>query len=425
MKILLMSVGTRGDVEPFLSLAELLKEDGHEFVGVFPEQFRDLTESAGVRFRSLGPEFLDLLDTRAGRLAMGGDGARWRKVSSLISLARQSMPVQRQMTTHQQEIVEEEAPDMILHNGKATYPILWSLLHPGKAIHISAVPYLVHEVADHPHIGMGDGHLGTAYNKLSYKIANFGLIQTIKTTAKWLKFPEKVTSKRIRQALVNEPMVYCVSPTLFPRPAYWPDHVDVLGYQERDKVLDWQPSAALTAFLDKHDRTLLVTFGSMTNQHPAEKTAMFLDILEEQGIPAILNTSSGGLVEPESYNRDMFHFVKQIPYDWAFERMHAVIHHGGSGTTHMALRKGCASMIIPHIIDQFLWNDVVAKSGAGPKGQSIGKLTRPRLEQDIRALWNNAAYKQRAEAIAQQMRYEDYGAQIKRMVNGHPTAQEK
>jgi len=34
MKILLMSIGSRGDVEPFLSTVEFLKEKGHEVIGV-------------------------------------------------------------------------------------------------------------------------------------------------------------------------------------------------------------------------------------------------------------------------------------------------------------------------------------------------------------------------------------------------------
>jgi sterol 3beta-glucosyltransferase len=420
MKILLISIGTRGDVEPFLSLAEILKDDGHEFVGAFPEQFRELTEAAGIRFQSLGAEFLDLLDTKAGRLAMGGDGGRWRKFGSLVSLARQSMPIQRAMTARQHQITLEEEPDLILHNGKATFPLLWSLSNPTRAIHISAVPYLVHEVTDHPHIGMGNSNLGSFLNRLTYKLANFGLIQTIKSTAKWLKLPDRATTASIKRALNEEKMVYCVSPSLFPRPDYWPNHVHVLGYQERNKVLDWQPSEDLKAFLGRHDQCLLVTFGSMSNQHPIEKTAMFLETLEAQGIPAVFNTAAGGLVEPETYNRDLFHFVDQIPYDWAFERVHTVIHHGGSGTTHMALRKGCASMIIPHIIDQFLWNDVVHKLGAGPKGQSIGKVNRDRLARDIKDLWNNPSYKAQAEQISVHMKTEDFTQQLRQLIGKSP-----
>lgn len=51
MKIILISIGTRGDVEPFLAIAEILKEKGHRVIGAFPEQFRALTNRTGNQGR--------------------------------------------------------------------------------------------------------------------------------------------------------------------------------------------------------------------------------------------------------------------------------------------------------------------------------------------------------------------------------------
>lgn len=44
MKIVLISIGTRGDMEPFLAIGEILKEKEHRVICAFPEQFRDLAE---------------------------------------------------------------------------------------------------------------------------------------------------------------------------------------------------------------------------------------------------------------------------------------------------------------------------------------------------------------------------------------------
>ena len=73
-------------------------------------------------------------------------------------------------------------------------------------------------------------------------------------------------------------------------------------------------------------------------------------------------------------------------------------------------------MIIPHIIDQFLWNDVVHKLGAGPKGQSIGKVNKDRLAKDIKDLWSNPSYKAQAEQIAAQMKTEDFSKQLRQLI---------
>ncbi len=87
-------------------------------------------------------------------------------------------------------------------------------------------------------------------------------------------------------------------------------------------------------------------------------------------------------------------------------RINKETHHGGSGTTHTALKHGCASLVVPHFIDQFYWNRVVAKVGAGPKGISIKKLEATRFETLLLDLLNNPSYKERAEWVATQMNSE-------------------
>ena len=46
MKIILISIGIRGDMEPFLAIGEILKEKGHQVICAFPEQFRNLAEDS-------------------------------------------------------------------------------------------------------------------------------------------------------------------------------------------------------------------------------------------------------------------------------------------------------------------------------------------------------------------------------------------
>ena len=48
MNFLLISVGTRGDVEPFVAIAELLYKKGHQVTCLFPEQFRKMVEESNI-----------------------------------------------------------------------------------------------------------------------------------------------------------------------------------------------------------------------------------------------------------------------------------------------------------------------------------------------------------------------------------------
>lgn len=114
------------------------------------------------------------------------------------------------------------------------------------------------------------------------------------------------------------------------------------------------------------------------------------------------------MIKPDVYDAELLYFVAKIPYDRILPQMYGVIHHGGSGTTHLALKYGCAVMIIPHIIDQFVWDTIIADLGVGPRGVKVSKITMHNLEPKLLDLVNNNAFKQKAEQVARQMAQEDF-----------------
>ena len=366
MKILLISIGTRGDMEPFLAIGEMLEKKGHEVICSFPEHYRNLAKESNLKFASLGRKYTKLLNSDAWKAFMGGGSTGLRKLFSLISLGIESSQINKELIFKQYEIIKSQRPDRILYNGKSIYPIIWEINNKGKTIIISPVPY-IHYVKGHTHVAF-HSNFGTFFNKLSYSFADFGLAITIKIAIKWLNIQRKITKRKIKETISSRKVIYTISPTLFPKPGYWNKNIKVLGYHERDKTINWKPDQNLEKYLVKHNKILFVTFGSMINPNPEKKTKVILDILEKHNIPAIINTASGGLIKPSKYNKKLFHFVKQVPYDWIFPKIYAVIHHGGSGTTHTAIKHGCATMIIPHIIDQYAWNDLVSDLGIGPVG---------------------------------------------------------
>ncbi len=405
MKILLISIGTRGDMEPFLAIGDILKEKGHEVLCVFPEMFRNLAEESNLKFASLGKKYTKTMNSDAWKAFMGGSTGL-RKLFSLISLSRESSQTNKELIFKQYEIIKKERPDRILYNGKSNYPIIWEINNRGKTILISPFPY-VHYVKGHTHIGF-HSNFGSFFNKLTYSFADFGLTIAIKIAIKLLNIQRKITQRKIKKTISSRKAIYTISPTLFPEPEYWNKNIKVLGYHERDKTINWKPEKNLEKYLAKHDKILFLTFGSMTNPNPKEKTRVILDILEKNNIPAIINTASGGLIKPLKYNTKLFHFVKQVPYDWIFPKIYAVIHHGGSGTTHAAIKHGCATMIIPHMIDQYAWNDIVNDLDIGPVGIAISKIKSKNLEPKILDLFLNQSYKIKAHKLSKKMKEEDY-----------------
>lgn len=413
MKFVLVSIGSRGDVEPFIALADLLIARGHEVHIQLPEQFEKLVENKLVHFHSLGPELMDLLNSSLGRVVMGGKGALWQKPRAVYQLGKINQKISIDMAQLQKELIHQVKPDRVLYSSKSTYAMIWSVDHPGQAIYVSPIPYIQRTKTSAQLLFKKN--YGAFINKLTYDLAEWGLNLHLMKTAKKLGITN-IQKKDLKKALYENAVVYTISPQLFKSPYDWPPQRKVLGYQERDKTLNWKAPEALVRFLEKHQKILFITFGSMTNPAPEEKTQTILDVLKKLRIPAIINTSEGGLIQPKNYDESNIYFISQVPYDWLLPKIYAVMHHGGAGTTHLSIKYRCASLIMPHIVDQFVWNRIIARKGLGPLGIKVSKITEDRLSPLVQDLWNNQRYKQEAVRIGDLMRAENYEDQIIKMI---------
>lgn len=403
-KILLTSLGTRGDMEPFIAIGEALRKKGHEVVYCIPVQFGPLLP-VSARFHPLSGKFIELIESAEGRQVMGKSGW-WTKLRALFYLYRKGREVNRILVREQSDAIARELPDLVIYHPKCSYPVLWSMATGKPGILLSAVPYVLHPVKGHAHVGFPRG-LGSILNRFSYALANYGFAATVHNAQKDLPGKFDFSRSEIKHHIKGEKIMYTISPTLFARPNDWPDHAQVVGFYEREKTPDDRINPSLDAFLRKHPKPLLLTFGSMVNSAPGVISEFIYRILTDLEIPTIVNTASGGLLKlPEYEEKDNFYFAEGLPYDYVMEQVHAVIHHGGSGTTHTALKHACPTLIIPHIIDQFAWNRLVHKSGAGPLGIPMNKLPSGKLKALIRDLYTNPSYLLRARGISSSMKAE-------------------
>jgi UDP:flavonoid glycosyltransferase YjiC (YdhE family) len=405
MKIILTSIGTQGDIEPFLAIGKILKEKGHQVICAFSEKFREATESCDIEFASLGRKNDEVLESEANRTVMGGAGIK--KFFAYIKLMRlaQSQKIPQEKEIKLYELVKQEQPDRILYHSKNVYPLLWEYKNRGKTIFVSPFAYF-HYIEGHTFL-FGKNY-GEFFNKLTFKLSDFGVVTAAMAAKKWLQIKDKTTRRELKNIIHSRKFIYTISPSLFPPPAYWDSNIKVLGHQELKRNTDWKPEKNLTEFIAKHEKILFITFGSMPNPDPKSKTNIILEILERNKIPAIINTASGGLVKPDKFNPELTFFVSHISYDWIFPKMYAVIQHGGVGTTHLAIKYGCATMIIPHFMDQFVWDKIIPELGVGPKGIRIGRITNKNLEPKVLDLLNNKRYKEKSAKIGDQMKREDF-----------------
>ena len=65
-------------------------------------------------------------------------------------------------------------------------------------------------------------------------------------------------------------------------------------------------------------------------------------------------------------------------------------------------------MIIPHFIDQFIWDRIISDLGLGLKGVKVSRISNKNLEPKILELLNNISFKEESAKIANQMKKEDF-----------------
>jgi len=410
LKAVLFALGSRGDIEPLLSLGEILRKKKWSVVYVFPEQFRNLIEDEGASFYGFTKEFIEvLLASDQSKIITSRKGSVIHRFKTLLSLAKQSIRINKEVTLQQKTIIDAENPDYVFYNQKCVYPIVWGMQNENKSVFVHPFPCFLHTVDQHSIIDFsGGGQYGKYLNRFSYFMQSHILsIASYYTCRQILKSQDrfKTNPYKIRRHLLKEAKsIYTISPSLFERPSQWPANAQLAGFVERDKQLSWQPSAKLSDFFETHkdEKILFISFGSISNTNPEAKTRAILNTIKKYKLPTIVNTSWGGLLELKDYPEHIL-FVQDIPYDWVFPRVYAVIHHGGAGTTHSAIKYGCASLIIPHFIDQFFWSKRIVDLELGPQAVSIKKLNEENFEFPLRELIYNRKFKINAEDMADKM----------------------
>jgi UDP:flavonoid glycosyltransferase YjiC (YdhE family) len=159
------------------------------------------------------------------------------------------------------------------------------------------------------------------------------------------------------------PVLYGFSPAVVPAPSDWSGQIKVTGYWVHEGPGDWRPGDELARFLADGSAPVYVGFGSRPERQPGALADLVLGAVRLAGQRAVLLTGWGGLTVADS--GDDVLVVDEVPHDWLFPQMAAVVHHGGAGTTGTALQSGTPSIVVPSFADQFFWGERVEVLGAG------------------------------------------------------------
>jgi UDP:flavonoid glycosyltransferase YjiC (YdhE family) len=397
MRVSIHTLGTRGDVQPYLALALGLQGQGHEVRLAGPEQFASFVAQRGVAFTPLPGEFLALLDSPEGKAAVaGGQGIR-----AGLKLLKHIGPLMRRLLDHEWAAAQGFGPDILVHHPKslAAPHIAERLRIP--AVLASPLPGFT-PTAAFPSPLLPVASLGP-FNRASHQLAiKGGAVLFGRTLADWRR--RSLGLKGLRARLPSQPVLYAYSRHVLPVPQDWGKNVLVSGYWFLDDPGDWRPSQALARFLASGDKPIYVGFGSMPGLDPDHLARLVVEALARAGKRGLLATGGGALALSDMPAH--VHVVPGAPHDRLFPHVAAALHHGGAGTTGASLRAGLPTIICPFFGDQPFWGRRVAALGAGPVPLDRRCLTVEALAAAFRAT-DDPAMRRRAGGIAAGIAQED------------------
>ncbi len=405
MNITLMAFGSRGDIQPFLALAVALKERGHAVTLAAPTDFESLIKAHAVPYAPIlfnAQEFVQRSTSNNER--------KRQHPFAMFQTMRDALPeIKRSFAAAADALIEAaRGADLIFAHGLSlpfSYSIHQHLNIPlmlGIAAPVVSTRYFPSPMFKPIPIG------GRFYNPLTYEVLTRGIWFAMKTPMnefrRRIDLPP-ITLTQLTRVLFDGqfPLIMHYSSYLNPAPPDWNPNVHVAGAWRLPAPADWTPPEALSQFLAQGDAPVYVGFGSMIVPKAAHIMQTITDALRTLKLRGVVQSGWGGLTAQD----DHMITIGDAPHDWLFPRMQAVIHHGGSGTTHSALMAGKPSLVIPIMADQPFWGRRLAALGVAPPMIPPKKVTPEGIVAALRAMTQDTAMRQRAADYGALLRAED------------------
>ncbi|ELP31160.1 glycosyltransferase [Rhodopirellula baltica] len=421
MRILVLTVGTRGDVQPYVALAVGLTKAGHEVQICTCQIFEEFIRSQGIDYAPLNNDIRDFMESEDGRVAMETTTNLFQAVRVGVRLMPKLTGMMHRQVSEMWAAADAFQPDLILFHKKAIGAEDFAERLGCRCALAFYLPLYV-PTGQSPAFGFPRLPLGRWYNLATYRVIEFITRRSGgRFVGKWRR-SQRMSKKRppyFRHA-DGSPVaaLHAYSPSVIPRPSDWPDHATVTGYWFLDGATEFTPDPRLVDFLQQGPPPLYVGFGSIFGRDPRATAERVIEAVRLSGQRAILAPGWGGMDLREFNLPETMLSIDAVPHDWLFPQVSAVVHHGGCGTTAAGLRAGRRTIICPFFGDQPFWGRVVHELGVGPKPIPQRRLTPERLAKAISETIDDCEMESRAEQLGKRIRSESGVQNAVRFIDG-------
>ncbi|KAH3903828.1 sterol 3-beta-glucosyltransferase [Parastagonospora nodorum] len=366
LTIVCLTIGSRGDVQPYISLCKELLKEGHKARIATHAEFEPWVRKHGIDFAPVDGDPAELMRicVEHGMFTYGfikEANSKFRGwLDDVCSSSWRAC----------------QGADVLIES-----PSTMAGIHVAEALEIPyfrafTMPWS--RTRAYPHaFSVLENKMGGGYNNMTYQLFDKLFWTAISAQVnKWRRreLGLQNTSQSKMQANLR-PFLYNFSPHVVPPPLDWPDWIRVTGYWFLDEGDTYQPPADLAAFITqarKDEKKLVyVGFGSIVIDDPAALTKTVVDSVLKADVRCVLSKgwsdrlATKDASKPEIPLPPEIFQIQAAPHDWLFKQMDAAVHHGGSGTTGASLRAGIPTIIKPFFGDQFFFAQRVEDMGVG------------------------------------------------------------
>jgi UDP:flavonoid glycosyltransferase YjiC (YdhE family) len=356
-KIVLATIGSLGDLHPFIAISLVLKARGFAVVLAVPADHVAKVKATGLTGVAIVGGFDALTET----LGMPPDQVAKRIMADQTYLMnRILMPWLADSTTALDDAMEGAvalvaslfvfaAPIVAETRG---VPLVNVLLQP-MATFSAYAPPRTPDFAMMAHAPTGP--IGRAWNRSVYRVMR-GVLRhrygrPVDAVRKTRGLPPSRQALLLETPASADLTLCCYSPDIAPRQPDFPDIAHVTGFAifDSDTGAPETLDPALESFLAAGPPSLVFTLGSFAIFAPGDFYPTAAATARALGLRAVLLTGS----DDQAAASEHVHVCRYAPHSLLFPRACAIIHHGGAGSTGQALRAGKAQLVVPHMGDQY------------------------------------------------------------------------
>lgn len=365
-RITCLTIGSRGDVQPYIALCKGLLAEGHRPRIATHAEFGDWIKKHGIDFEPIAGDPAELM-----RICVEHGMFTYSFLREATTKFRGWLDglLRTAWTACQDTDILIESPSTMAG------------IHIAEAL---AIPYFRAftmpwtRTKTYPHaFAVPERKLGGNYNLMTYlMVDNVFWKASAGQINRWRKEQLGLRSTSLNQMQPNTvPFLYNFSPHVVPPPLDYRDWIHITGYWFLDEGSAWTPPRPLTDFIARaradEKKIVYIGFGSITVPDSAALTKTIVGAVHKADVRCILSKGwsdrldKKGSTEPEVPLPPEIHQIQSAPHDWLFRQIDAAMHHGGAGTTGASLRAGIPTIVRPFFGDQFFYGTRVEDLGVG------------------------------------------------------------